>query len=176
MLDIARGEGCETGCRSRKARSLHGDVRPRKVRGIEQVTHKIIRVMKQIVNRLRMTLTLMLLISFWGLCVSLAPSSDDGSAKSFPSLHRRTMDPQKDFHTSIVGRWIRQKFSTPLSSDDGPEKRFPHLYRRTMDNLEPLHGAMQYGSLSPALQPLPSPPLKGRERDSQRSKVKGHSS
>ena len=89
--------------------------------------------MKQIVNRLRMTLTLMLLISFWGLCVSLAPSSDDGSAKSFPSLHRRTMNPQKVFQASIVGRWTRKKCSKPPSSDDGPVKRFPSLYRRTMD-------------------------------------------
>ena len=48
--------------------------------------------MKQIVNRLRMTLPLVLIFVFWGIFVSMTPSDSDGAAKSFPSLYRTPMD------------------------------------------------------------------------------------
>ncbi len=62
--------------------------------------------------------------------------------KTLRTRHRLSMDPQKVFRASIVGRWTRKKFSKPLSSDDGPAKSFPCLYRRTMDPQKVFHASI----------------------------------
>ena len=91
--------------------------------------------MKKFISKLRMSISILLLVGFWGISVSgvnysLSDSQEtrkhlsesDETPKEHLQPYPNRMDSKKVFDASIRIGWSQKKFLTPLSESDESQK------------------------------------------------------